>query len=102
MPQTKMTMQMELDAPKPALVVKFDLLPRGSGNRRFAKAIAHEFRTNPTISPHVISARSGTSRVVVRLRPSMDASRAFVQWSRESRTRAAQQHTEFARAAIAS
>jgi aconitase A len=52
--------------------MQIDLLPRGSGNRNFARRLADAFNVNQQLAPHIVKASAGASKVVVHFRPSLD------------------------------
>ena len=62
------------------IVMTVALLPRGSGNRGKAARLAKQFKTDPVLGSHVLSAVAGASKVTVRLRPSLALAVIIATW----------------------
>jgi hypothetical protein len=65
----------------PELILDLLLVPRGSGNRAFAAALAKTIRKHPKLSPHVRQVKAGSSRVMVSLTPSVGLMKTIALWS---------------------
>ena len=74
------------------LILDVALLPKGSGNRAAAERLAHDFRTNPELAPHVEKITAGTSRVIVQLRNSPSLLAAIVKIKQAARDLHGQLH----------
>jgi hypothetical protein len=67
---------------KAVVVLQVDLLPKGGGNRAFARRLADAFEEHAVIGPHVERVICGTSRVVVEFDASFDAVEAVTECRR--------------------
>jgi hypothetical protein len=56
----------------PEVLVKINLLPRGSGNRNLARRVGAAFRRDPRFADHVTRVKVGSSSVWVYMRPSFE------------------------------
>jgi hypothetical protein len=84
MPQIEVRTRMRPTARTgPELVMEMLLVPRGSGNRRFAQDLARAARQHPKLKPHIKRVRAGTSKVLVVFRPSMALTKIIFEWNRE-------------------
>jgi hypothetical protein len=72
------------------LVMQIDLLPRGSGNRNFARRLAASFKTHDLLGPQVVKVVAGTSRVTVHMRSTIAALEAVAECQRRVREQQAQ------------
>lgn len=59
------------------------LTPRGSGNRRWAVALAKAAKRHPQLGPHVKRTRAGSSKVWIVLKPSLALTRALLEWQEQ-------------------
>jgi hypothetical protein len=60
------------DDPERTVVMVVDLLPRGTGNRNYARRLADAFATHEKLAPHIVKATPGASKVTVHFRPSIE------------------------------
>ncbi len=65
------------------IVMQILLLPRGSGNRKMAVALAKAAKADPKLSPHVKRVKAGASTVWVILRPSFALAKTMMEWNRQ-------------------
>jgi hypothetical protein len=65
------------------LVLEFRLTPRGSGNRKLARALASAAKNHPKLGPHVKRVQAGSSKVWVVLRPSLTLMQVVAAWKDE-------------------
>jgi hypothetical protein len=65
------------------LILDLLLVPRGSGNRSFAVALAKTIRKHPKLGPHVRQVKAGSSRVMVSLTPSAGLMKTIWQWTQD-------------------
>jgi hypothetical protein len=63
----------------PVVVLDILLLPRGSGNRAMAKALAAKARAS-TLGPHLLKVVTGASRVTLHMRSSLEFVRVIAEW----------------------
>jgi hypothetical protein len=56
------------DCTRAWVVLDMKLVPRGSGNRRFARKLAASFKRDPDLKPFISKVVTGTSRVTVHVR----------------------------------
>jgi hypothetical protein len=56
----------------PEVLVKINLLPRGSGNRNLARRVGKAFRVDERFADHVTRVKVGSSSVWIYMRPSFD------------------------------
>ena len=59
------------------------LVPRGSGNRKLAVALARAVRNHPQLKPHVKRVVAGSSKVLVVFKPSMGLMKTLLLWNKE-------------------
>jgi hypothetical protein len=78
------------DAPKNQfngeLIMELLLTPRGSGNRKFAIALAKAAKNHPRLGPHVKSVKAGSSKVWIILIPSLGLMKTIWQWTEQQTT----------------
>jgi hypothetical protein len=63
------------------LVMEILLLPRGSGNRNMARALAQAAKKDRRLGPHVKRVKAGASKVWVTLVPSMALAHTMLEWN---------------------
>lgn len=51
--------------------------PRGSGNRSKVRAVGECYKRNAELAPHIISIKTGASRLTLHLRPSFELARVI-------------------------
>jgi hypothetical protein len=68
------------------LIMELLLTPRGSGNRKWAVALAKAAKHHAQLGPHVKRVRAGSSKVWIVLDPSLELAKTMWHWQR---TRAA-------------
>lgn len=73
--QIKVTTRMRLK--EEGVVVDMILLPRGSGNRNAARRLRESFERNEQLRPHLLRVVSGTSRVTLHLKASVELMRVI-------------------------
>lgn len=69
------------------IVLQVQLLPRGSGNRNKARALAETYRTHRIMRPHIKRVLCGASSVTVHFRASLGLVDAWNQVAAEERAR---------------
>ncbi len=67
----------------PELILDLLLVPRGSGNRAFAAALAKSIREHPKLGHHVRQVTAGSSRVIVSLISSPGLMKTIWQWNKD-------------------
>lgn len=56
-----------LGGPKPELIIRLVLLPRGGGNRNKARRLAERLKTDKHLGEHIRKITAGTSSVILRM-----------------------------------
>ncbi len=67
------------------LIMELLLTPRGSGNRKWAVALAKAAKNHPQLGPHVKRVKAGSSKVWIYLVPSVSLAQTMLLINREPR-----------------
>jgi hypothetical protein len=65
------------------LILRINLVPYGSGNRKLARELADYFKNEPRWKPNLVRVRVGTSSVVMHLKPTPRGFADMLIWWRE-------------------
>lgn len=63
------------------ILLEILLVPRGSGNRKWAVALAKAARVHPELGPHIRRVRVGSSKLLITLKPSVSLMSAMMSWN---------------------
>ena len=79
-----------LFGPKPELIMRIVLLPRGSGNRNKARRLAESFKTDKHLAAHIGKVVTGTTSITVHMPITGDMAQAVNAYLAESKEQAEQ------------
>jgi hypothetical protein len=64
------------------ILLEILLVPRGSGNRKWAVALGKAARVNPELAPHIRRVRVGSSKLWITLKPSASLMSSMMSWNK--------------------
>ncbi len=64
------------------ILLEILLVPRGSGNRKWAVALGKAAKVHPEIGPHVKRVRVGSSKLWIALKPSASLMASMLSWNK--------------------
>lgn len=70
---------------EPELILSWTILPRGSGNRRKVRELAAAVRQHQSIATHITKMTTGSTRLTIHFRASLELMRAFWTIDQEAR-----------------